>query len=177
MTSPGHSTATYRGDLWRSPFYGVLEAGWNTFALVVAIRFFDASETIKLWGHVFDKLHFVTMRNALNCCFLLSIGLFFFTDNLYLLGLSMACQGLAMGGGKIFWSLWVTKIAEPAKAASYMSVHMALTGLRGSLAPFIGYWIFAGTGPTTVAVVGISLVAVSMGLFECVRGHHRLRET
>ena len=39
--------ATYRNDLLRAPFMGILEAGWMTFALVIAIRYFDASETHK----------------------------------------------------------------------------------------------------------------------------------
>ncbi|MEM7792637.1 MAG: hypothetical protein AAF546_14625, partial [Verrucomicrobiota bacterium] len=58
--------------------------------------------------------------------------------------------------------------------SSYMSIHMALTGLRGTLAPFIGYWILTQSAPTTVAYVGISLIAVAMVLFEAVRKHHRL---
>ena len=41
------ATATYRNDLLRAPFMGILEAGWVTFALVIAIRYFDASETHK----------------------------------------------------------------------------------------------------------------------------------
>lgn len=131
----------------------------------------------KIWGRVFDKLHFITTRNLLNAFFLLGIGLFFFSTNIWLLTLSMVFCGMAMGGGKIIWSLWVTKIAPDEKASSYMSVHMALTGLRGSLGPFIGYWILSRSespSVTWVAMVGLSLVALSILLFERVRGHQRL---
>jgi len=41
------ATLTYRNDLIKAPFYGILEAGWSTFALVIAIRYFDAGETHK----------------------------------------------------------------------------------------------------------------------------------
>jgi MFS family permease len=41
------AAATYRNDLLRAPFAGILEAGWTTFALVIAIRYFDAGETQK----------------------------------------------------------------------------------------------------------------------------------
>ena len=41
------ASATYKKDLLRAPFAGILEAGWATFALVIAIRYFDASETYK----------------------------------------------------------------------------------------------------------------------------------
>ena len=46
-----HSVAdkTHRNDQLRAPFLGILETGWSTFALVIAIRHFDASETIKAW--------------------------------------------------------------------------------------------------------------------------------
>ena len=89
----------------------------------------------------------------------------------------MALQGLAFGGGKIFWSLWVTKIAPEEKASSYMSIHMALTGLRGSLAPFIGYAILSGSSPAMVAIIGMILITASIMLFELIRGHTRLQET
>ena len=87
----------------------------------------------------------------------------------------MTFQGLAMGGGKIFWSLWVTKIASEEKASSYMSIHMALTGLRGSLAPFLGYWILSQSSPSTVAQIGMALITAAIILFELVRNHPRLK--
>ena len=87
----------------------------------------------------------------------------------------MAFQGMAFGGGRIFWSLWVTKIAPEEKASSYMSIHMALTGLRGTLAPFIGYAILSHSTPSSVGIAGMVLILVSIVLFELVRGHTRLR--
>jgi predicted MFS family arabinose efflux permease len=86
----------------------------------------------------------------------------------------MTFQGIAMGGGKIFWGLWVTKIAPPEKASAYMSIHMALTGFRGTLAPFLGYWILASSSPALVAWVGLALIAAAMLLFQTLYGHHRL---
>ena len=88
----------------------------------------------------------------------------------------MAFQGIAMGGGKIFWGLWVTKIAPRESASAYMSIHMALTGLRGTLAPFIGYWILAQSTPKIVAIVGMGLIALAVILFECARNNQRLRK-
>ena len=88
----------------------------------------------------------------------------------------MALQGLAFGGGKIFWSLWVTKIAPEEKASTYMSIHMALTGLRGSLAPFIGYAILSRSNPAYVATVGMTLIVASIMLFELTRGHRALAQ-
>lgn len=41
------SAATYRNDILKAPFYGILEAGWLTFVLLIAIRQFDAPEAYK----------------------------------------------------------------------------------------------------------------------------------
>jgi MFS family permease len=131
----------------------------------------------KIWGYLFDQLNFITTRNLLSLFFLLGIGFFFFTQNILLLTLSMVFSGFATGGGKIIWSLWVTKIAPKEKVSSYMSMHMLLTGVRGSLAPFIGYWILSHSVPKSVAIFGMTLIAISMLLFECVRHHPRFQAT
>jgi len=164
-----------RYEYLANPRYGVNADNTTIAVVMLVVPSVTRILSTKIWGYFFDKMHFVTTRNSLNLFFLLSISLFFFTRNIYLLGLAMAFQGFAMGGGKIFWSLWVTKIAPEEKASSYMTVHMALTGLRGSMAPFIGYWIFVRSSPQTVAVAGLCLVTVSIFLFERVRGHGRLR--
>ena len=39
--------STHRRDTLRALFYGLLDAGWQTFAFIVAIRYFEASETVK----------------------------------------------------------------------------------------------------------------------------------
>lgn len=158
-----------------NPTYGINADNTTIAILMLVIPAITRILTTKMWGHFFDRLHFVSTRNLLNVFFLLSIGLFFFTSNLYLLALAMVLQGLAMSGGKIFWSLWVTKIAPEEKASSYMSIHMALTGLRGTIAPFLGYWILSRSSPSSVAVIGVALISISIVLFELVRGHQRLR--
>ena len=94
-----------------------------------------------IWANLFDQLKLITTRNINNSFFALSVILFFISDNILLITIASACYGIALGGGKIFWNLWVTKITSQEKVSSYMSVHMALTGLRGSIAPssVIGY--------------------------------------
>ncbi len=164
-----------RVDYLANPIYGVNASNTHIALLMLVIPACARILSTKMWGHFFDRLHFVTTRNLLSFFFLLSIALFFFTTNIYVLGTAMAFQGLAFGGGKIFWSLWVTKIAPEEKASSYMSIHMALTGLRGSLAPFLGYYILSHSTPASVATIGMFLICVSIVLFELVRGHARLR--
>lgn len=164
-----------RVDYLANPAFGINADNTTIAVLMMVVPATARILSTKMWGYFFDRLHFVTTRNLLNVFFLFSIGLFFFSSNLVVLGIAMAFQGLAMGGGKIFWSLWVTKIAPEEKVSSYMSIHMALTGLRGTMAPFVGYWILSRSSPGAVAVIGMTLVSISIILFELVRGHDRLR--
>ena len=55
-----------------------------------------------------------------------------------------------------------------------MSVHMALTGLRGSFAPFLGYAILVSSSPLTVAIIGSLLILISILMFEQYKNHPRL---
>ena len=166
-------TLPIRIEYLANPKYGVNADNTTIGLLIVVVPAIARILGTKLWGRLFDHMHLISTRNLLNIFFVLSIGCFFFSTHIAALTLGMAFLGFAMGGGKIIWSLWVTKIAPDHKASSYMSIHMALTGLRGSIAPFVGYWILSQTAPATVATVGMTLIVVSMVLFECVRKHPR----
>ena len=164
-----------RVEYLADPAYGVDASNTSIAILMLVVPSIARILSTKMWGHFFDRLHFVSTRNLLNIFFLASIACFFFTTNIYILALAMAFQGMAFGGGRIFWSLWVTKIAPDEKASSYMSIHMALTGLRGTLAPFIGYAILSRSTPSSVGIAGMVLILISIILFESVRGNTRLR--
>lgn len=168
-------TLPIRVEYLANPDYGVNASNTQIAFLMLIVPAVARICSTKLWGRIFDHMHLITTRNLLNCVFILSIGSFFFTTNLVLLTIAMAFLGVAIGGGKIVWSLWVTKIAPNEKASSYMSIHMALTGFRGTLAPFIGYWILSQSSPTYVAIAGMLLIVVSTVLFEFVRKHPRFR--
>jgi hypothetical protein len=169
-------TLPIRVEYLANPDYGINADNTMIAFLLLVVPSAARVLSTKMWGRVFDKLPLITTRNLLNLCFLLGIGGFFFTQNLVILTLAMILVGLATGGGKIMWSLWVTKIAPAEKASSYMTIHMALTGLRGTLAPFIGYWILSRSASAQVASVGMALIALSIVLFELVRGHTRLHD-
>jgi len=117
------------------------------------------------WGIVFDRFNLINVRIALNLCFLASIALFFFTSSLWVMAIGAAMQGVAMGGGGVMWTLWVTKVAPPGKVSVYMSVHGFFTGLRASVAPFLGYLLLESIGPRSAALVAMGLIIVASLLF------------
>ena len=170
-------TMPIRIEYLANPDFGINADNTTIAFLMLVVPAIARISSTYLWGRLFDHLNLISIRNLLNLCFLLSIGLFFFTTNIYLLTLAMVFFGVSIGGGKIVWSLWVTKIAPNDQASSYMSVHMAMTGLRGTLAPFIGYWILSRSATPSVvwvALVGMVLISISILLFSRVRGHPRL---
>ena len=169
-------TFPIRVEYLASPEHGINADNATIAFLLVVVPAAGRILSTKVWGSLFDKLHFITTRNLLNVFFLLGIACFFFTKNIFILTIAMILVGLATGGGKIIWSLWVTKIAPHEKVSSYMSIHMALTGCRGTMAPFIGYWILSNSAPRGVAFVGMLLIFVAIVLFECVRHNKRFEQ-
>ena len=54
--------------------------------------------------------------------------------------------GISNAAGNLAWNLGQYDFAPPEKTAAYMGVHVMLTGVRGSFAPFLGVWLYAGLG-------------------------------
>lgn len=128
-----------------------------TFAVPVGARILFSH----LWGRLFDLLNFVWWRIAVNVSFVASFLVFFHSRTLWGLTLGMLLLGFSMAGGFIGWQLWVTKLASPDKVSAYMSVHTFCTGLRGSLAPWMGYALVVGLGPSGVAWLSSAMVILS----------------
>lgn len=167
-------TLPIRVEYLANPAYGINAENRAIAFLLLVVPSTCRILSTRVWGRFFDRFNLVLTRNALNACLMTGILLFFFSRHIALLTLAMVFVGLAMGGGKIMWTLWVTRIAPPDQASSYMSVHMAMTGLRGSVAPFAGYAILAAGAPATVGLVGAGLIVLSIAMFFAVLRHPRI---
>ena len=149
-------TLPLRVDYITSPQWGI-----EGSAIFVAMIITVIPETLRMllipfWAGLFDKMNFVVLRMILNLSFAAGVLLFFISSNPLIIGAGSALIGVAFAGGSIAWNLWVTKYAPPGKTGAYMSVHVSLTGIRGTLGPMIGYW--------TVGVIG----AQNIGILSCV---------
>ena len=150
-----------RVDFIASSVYGI-EASPLIVALIITI----IPETMRFlfipfWARLFDTMNFVVLRMILNILFGVGIALFFISKNLLVIGTGSALIGLAFAGGSIAWTLWVTKYAPPGKVSSYMSVHVCLTGIRGTIGPMIGYWTAAQVGVTTTGWISCGLMFIA----------------
>lgn len=142
-----------------------------SFVLPSAVRI----GSTKLWAFLFDRVHFISWRLSINVCFIIGFILFFGSHNLWVVAAGSMFVGLANGGGNIAWNLWVTKLAPPEKVSAYMSIHSAFTGIRGVLAPFLGFYLISVIGPQSVSLFTVTMVVLSSMMFAAVWKSPRFR--
>lgn len=130
--------------------------------------------SLRWWGGLFDRSSFIPFRVTLNFFLIGAVLLFFHAKDFYVLCIASVFTGLAFAGSSIAWSLWVTRVAPPGREAAYMSVHMALTGVRGMIAPFLGYYLFIQTGFRETAWISVGFLILSTICFLTIRNHPRL---
>ncbi len=168
-------TIPLRIEYMASEKYGINASNEAITLILVGIPSLCGLASTRIWGSLFDRLNLLVVRSILNTLFLISIVLFFNTQNLYLMGLSGALAGFARGGGSILWMLWVTKIAPPEKTSAYMSIHTSATGIRGVAAPFLGYALIGWWGASNVGWFAGFLILISLFINIPMRNDPRLR--
>lgn len=131
--------------------------------------------SLRLFGGFFDRSNFVPFRIILNFFLIASVLLFFHSTNFSTLCLASVFTGIAFGGSSIAWSLWVTRVAPPGKEAAYMSAHVALTGVRGLIAPFWCYYLLTKTSFSSIAWISAGFLILSTICFLRIWSHKRLK--
>lgn len=97
--------------------------------------------SLGVWAPLFDRMHITTFRVFQTSTSVLGQALLFTGAALSQLWIVAAAQlviGISNAGGDLAWNLGHNDFAPTDKAATYMGVHVMLTGLRGCIAPFIG---------------------------------------
>lgn len=154
-------------NLWTLPlrvdYVTAPEWGIEGSAVFVAMIITIIPETVRMvlipfWASLFDKMNFVILRMILNLFFGLGVLLFFVTSNPWVIGSGSALIGAAFAGGSIAWNLWVTKYAPPGKSGAYMSVHVSLTGIRGTIGPILGYWTVNLIGAQNIGILSFAMM-------------------
>jgi MFS family permease len=107
--------------------------------------------SMPMWGFLFDRVNFLKLRVILNVGLAVGIYVFFVGDSYVGLILGSLIHGVASGGGDVSWGLWVTKFAPSRRVADYMSVHTFFSGIRGLIAPLLGFHLLAMFTPENVA--------------------------
>ena len=158
-------TFPIRIEYMANPRYGIDASNEQIGLILGAVPMIARLLSTKIWGYFFDHVNMITLRIILNSLIMVSFLIYFNTTNLWLMGVATGLFGLAFGGGSVMWQLWVTKIAPPDQTAAYMSVHSAFTGIRGLLAPFLGYALLQWSGPVIVGWVAAALIGAATIIF------------
>ena len=138
--------------------------GYDEFTVsFISVTLFVTAKlsTTFLWARWFDRVSFFLLRLILNALFATATLLIFTTHHLPVIALGFVVQGFAFAGGNIAWSLWVTKVAPEQHVAEYMSVHTFTTGIRGVIAPFLGFWLITVTSPANIAITAAVLMGIA----------------
>lgn len=161
-----------RVDYLTSSIYGIEGSALFVATIITIVPDLMRAFSAPLLAKLFDRMNFIVLRMILNIIFALGVGMFFLTKNPWVIGIASALIGIAFGGGTVAWSLWVTKYAPPGMVGAYMSVHVFLTGVRGTLGPLIGFWAVQHIGPPAIGLVsfGLMLLATVMLIPEIKHG-------
>lgn len=164
-------TLPLRIEYMANPDFGINASNKMILIITGVVPLFARLMMTRVLGGLFDRCNLITLRIALNLTFLVSMLMFFSTSHLGVMALGMALLGGGMAGGKILWTLWVTKLAPPDQTSAYMSIHMLSTGVRGSVAPFVGYALIQNLEILEVAFIGSGLTLLSCVLFVPAKKH------
>lgn len=140
--------------------HGLAYTPASALILITVVTQLSRIATIALWGRIFDRVNFISVRMAINVLFMAG-GLLFFTGSPALQAAGSVCVGCAMGGADIVWNLWVTRYAPPDRATDYMTVHLILTGGRGVLAQILAFWLIGQIAVPTVTLACALAVAIA----------------
>jgi len=119
---------------------------------------------IQLWAPLFDRISFPKFRvlqsmSATLTHTMILVGAM--SENLWVVSLGTAFLGVSMAGGTLAWNLGQNSFAPPERLGQYMGVHITLTGLRGMVAPFVGWGLYS------LPSVGHNVFFITTALCTC----------
>ncbi len=129
--------------------------------------------TLRRWANLFDRVGVLQFRVTNSVFWLASFVLVTAALLIHSIPIALAASvamavlvagrvvnGVGRGGGSIAWNLGHLHFAGPHDAELYMGIHVALTGIRGVIMPFIGTVAYNLFGPVTLLLsVGLAIAA------------------
>lgn len=115
------------------------------------------------WGRFIDR-HTVGRALSAVCITASLIPLIYLSSrNLWLLGTAHAFSGLTYAAMELIGYVVITRMSSNNDVPRYMAVHIALGGIRGGFAPFLGMALMSAFGASVV--FGLSLFLILFGFF------------
>jgi predicted MFS family arabinose efflux permease len=172
-----HMISPLRTEYIANARYGINLSNNDITILTVTIPALTRILSCFFWGKVFDTQNFAVMKILVNCCYLVSIPMFFFTESFSFLALSSIILGFGYTGHLTAWQLWVMKIAPSTeKLGAYVSINMIVMGLRDTLSAGLGYYLLSKSiSLHTICIIAAILAAISTVGFAFLIKNPRLR--
>lgn len=161
------------------PQYGLNATNDHVALMTFAIPAFGQILSTRLWGILFDRVHFIRVRLLVNLFYISGFLLFFYTKNISILALSSFIIGIAGGGAVLTWNIWTAKMTYPEQAPAYMSAQASVSGIRGFISPFVAYLILGQAGQASIYRVvwtSVCLILISNLFFMKIQKQFKSRE-
>lgn len=126
-----------------------------------------------VWGWLFDRMNFFVLRMTVNLAFGLGILAFFSGSSAAGLISGAVVFGVALSGGDLAWSLWVTKFAPPHRVADYMAVHTFFTGVRGVAAPMVAFQLVSVLPIESMGTLCVIVIVIATAMLLPEARRHR----
>lgn len=166
-------TKPLRTEYLVNPSYGINASNFFETLACITIPFGCRILSSCAWGSLFDRTKIINVKVIVNCFMMLGLLLFFNSHSHGIISFASMLIGIAYSGNEVIWCLWVTKIAPKDQFSAYMSVNVAIAGLRGFLSPFIGYSLSHYFTLNQISILASLLILTStLGLIS-LRSHKR----
>ncbi|MBI5343985.1 MAG: MFS transporter [Deltaproteobacteria bacterium] len=120
------------------------------------------------WGRFIDRF---SMRRTLAAIFLtgcLTPLIYMLTRNVLILSLAQLVSGFLFAATELMTYVVITRLAAPKDVPRYMAASVAIGGIRGATAPFLGTALYGVSGPlapfTLSLVLGLAAFTLSQKL-------------
>ncbi|MBI5492568.1 MAG: MFS transporter [Deltaproteobacteria bacterium] len=110
-----------------------------------------------LWGNIIDKKPIGLTLAGIFATFCLVPLVYLSSRDILVLGAAQGVAGFMTAAVELAGYIVITKIATPEEVPRYMAANIALGGVRGAIAPFIGTGLYAASGAAPVFLLSILL--------------------
>lgn len=114
------------------------------------------------WGRFMDKHN---LRRTLVAVFLVSCLMpliYLISRSVFVLGFAQAGAGILFSAVELIGYVAITRMAGVRDVPRYMAAHVAIGGLRGAIAPFMGTKLYSSAGGGAVFGVSLALGVISV---------------
>ena len=148
---------------------------WSVFLIVALIPALLMSASAPIWGRLLDRINPMSGRALFNSFQCIAYGFHCFggiSGQAWPFVVGAMIHAIGNGGSTINWLTGSLYFAKQEQVSLYNSIHVALTGVRGMVAPVIGVCIYGSAltlGPLQISGLGLGpmLFALSSGLSLC----------